>query len=85
MSSNSGRTISNGQIVDYNGSETSFISNNWKLNALSAFRISYSFSERFAISSGVQLQKSLMNWSLEENIQMRPIIYNIAIGIDYTL
>lgn len=84
-SSNSGRTYFNDSVFDYQDSQTDFMSNRWKFNALVAGRISYSLNDRIALSTGIQFQKSMMNWSLEENVKMRPSVYSLSLGCTYKL
>lgn len=83
--SQSGRTYYEAGIFDYSGRNTEFINNSWKLHAMLSGRVSYAINERFALSSQFQVQKSVMNWSLENDVSMKPVIYSLSFGIDYIL
>jgi hypothetical protein len=82
-SQNQGRSLLQGQILDYEGSSNAVINNEWALHALFGSRLSYRLSDRVGLSTGIQLQKSLSNWSSENTVKMRPGIFNWHMGMSY--
>ena len=80
---NNGRTLIQGQVIDYEGANTALWSNQWKWNALVASRLTYRMNTQLGISTGIQFQKSLSNWSLETDIKMRPQFINLEMGLNY--
>lgn len=84
FTNNKGRTLYQGEIVDYNDASTPFLDNRWTINGLLTGRMTYQISERFGITAGIQFQKSLSNWSGEDNIQMRPAIWTGELGVSFS-
>lgn len=85
LSENKGRTLYLGEIQDYDGAATDFLENQWNLHGLLMGRLSYRINDHFGLTTGVQFQKSLTNWSTESNIQMRPNVLNWEVGMNYLL
>lgn len=85
LSKNTGRTLYQGEIQAFNGSSTNFINNQMKFNGLVVGRLTYHLKPHIGITSGFQFQKSLSNWSTESDINMRPNIINVDLGITYTI
>lgn len=82
---NTGRTAYGGNVLDYDDTSTPFLNNQWKFNAQLTGRLSYQFTNHLSIVGGVQYQKSLSDWSTEQNIQMRPGIINYELGLSYSI
>lgn len=80
---NKGRTLYNGQLLDYSGSSNEIISNEWSLHALLGARWTYQLSENLGLSTGFQMQKSLSNWSNKDNETMKPMIINWHVSTSY--
>lgn len=80
---NEGRTLYEESILDFEGSENELISNQWKLHALGAGNLTYFFSDHWGITTQLQLQKSVMNWSTENQINIQPAILNVGLGLHY--
>lgn len=80
---NQGRTLYQGQVVDYKGQSNAVISNQWSIHAMLGTRLTYHLNESIGLSTGIQLQKSLSNWSNEEITTMRPLIFNWHVGTSY--
>ncbi|HKK89171.1 MAG TPA: hypothetical protein VJ917_09995, partial [Saprospiraceae bacterium] len=78
-----GRTLYKDQVVNYEGASNAIISNQWSLHALLGSRLTYYINDHVGISTGFQCQKSLTNWSNEENVSMRPMIINWHVGTNY--
>ena len=85
FSENKGRTLYQGEILDYDGTSNSLVSTQGKLHALMAGRITYNLTKKIGITTGVQFQKSISNWSREQNIKMRPNSLNLELGLKYSL
>lgn len=79
-----GRTLYRGEIRDYAGSTTDFIDNRWQFSARLAGRLSYRINRRLGITTGIQWQRSLGNWSTESNIIQRPSLWGVQFGITYS-
>lgn len=85
FSENSGRTLYQGEILDYDGTSSSLVSTQGKLQAMLTGRLTYLLTKNIGITTGIQFQKSLNNWSREPNIQMRPNSLNLELGLKYSL
>lgn len=83
FSENKGRSLYQGQLIDYNGASTPLLNNQWQVQALAAGRMSYFFSDHLGIQAGLQFQKSLTNWSLESGVTMRPWLVGGELGLVY--
>jgi len=84
-SNNRGRTLYQGEIQYYDEGAADFLENQWKVHGLIMGRITYHISPFLGITSGIQFQKSLSNWSTEQNIQMRPNVLNWELGMMFSL
>ncbi|MEZ4961877.1 MAG: hypothetical protein R2830_18760 [Saprospiraceae bacterium] len=85
FSKNNGRTLHEDELLDYDGTSTSFLSTQGKLHALLAGRLTYAITKNMGITTGIQFQQSLSNWSREQNIRMRPNLLNLELGLRYSL
>ncbi len=84
-SENKGRTLYQGQVLDYDDTVTEFMTNQWGIQATLVGRLTYKISDHLGLTSGIQIQKSLNNWSKEQNTTMRPTIFNLELGLSYSL
>lgn len=82
-SENKGRTLYQGELLDYNAATTEVIENQWNIHGLFMGRLTYQINNSFGIMTGVQLQKSLTNWSTEPDINMHPNILSWEFGVNY--
>lgn len=82
---NSGRTLVNDTLRDYSGWRTSVIENRFGVEAFAGARIHYSLYPKVALTGGVQVQKSLKNWSTSGNTRLYPLSVGILFGISYNL
>ncbi len=82
---NQGRTQYQGELKFYEGAATDFLANQGKLNGLLSGRITYRLSQHWGIVSSLQVQQSLLNWSLEPNVRMYPTVIGMEIGLSYRL
>ena len=80
---NTGRTRFNGAIVDYDGATTNFIDNQWKLSAFIAGRLTYKLNDHLGLTTNLQFQKGLSNWSTESTINIRPNVFSAELGFSY--
>lgn len=78
-----GRTLHEGLIVDLDPSNPNLFDSQWKVNGFAGLRMSYFLSKNWNVNLGVNYQKAITNWSVEENIQMRPQILTLDIGMGY--
>lgn len=80
---NKGRTLYQNEIYDYDGASTGFMNNQWKINAMASGRLTYKINQSIGITSGLQFQKSISDWSREEDVVMRPQLINMELGMNY--
>lgn len=78
------RTLYREELLDYAGPKTDLIDNRWKFQALLAGRLTYRINRHFGITTGIQWQRSLGNWSTEAAIVQRPRIVNVQLGFTYS-
>ena len=81
----SGRTLYQGEVVYYQEASPEIIQSQWRIHALAASSLSYRLGKRLDLSTGIQIQRSLMNWSNESGIKMHPMIYSLELGCRYRL
>jgi hypothetical protein len=83
---NRGRSVYQQQLLDYDGSETVLMKNQWTIHALAGSTISYQLNEKWGIATSIQAQKSIQNWSRKEpGIEMKPALLSWSIGMSYRL
>jgi hypothetical protein len=82
-SNHRGRTLFQGSLTDYTGPRTGFQDSQWQVDALLAGRVSYRLNELLQLTTGLQWQKNLTNWSTETGITMRPQSVNWSLGVQY--
>ncbi len=80
---NIGKSTFQQDPISYNGSSTRIIDNRLKVNALLAGRLSYQLDEHWGLSTGLQIQKSLQDWSPETGVQMLPGTLGLQFGLNY--
>ena len=83
MSNNAGRTFYQGEIQNYNSSSNNFLSKKMKFNTLLGGRLTYYLNSNLGIMTGFQFQKSISNWSIEQDIKVRPSWVNLSLGLAY--
>ncbi len=83
LSQNKGRTLYLGEIQDYDGASTDFLNPQWNIHVLFMGRLSYRINDHFGITTGIQLQRSLTNWSTESSIKMYPNVLSWELGMSY--
>lgn len=82
---NQGRTFHQDTILDYNGSSNSLFQNQLTADGFLGARVHYFLTRNMGITTGVQVQKSLMNWSNQENINFFPASFSLQLGLSYSL
>jgi len=82
---NQGRTLSKDEVVDYSGASNSLFQNQFTAEGMMGIRLHYDLNPNIALSTGLQAQKSLMNWSNQNGINQYPASINWSIGLKYTL
>jgi hypothetical protein len=85
LTRNQGRTLYQGELRFYQGAATDFLANQGSFNGFISGRVTYRLSEQWGIVSGLHLQQSLRNWSLEPGLRMRPMVMGVEIGLSYRL
>lgn len=82
---NEGRMFSGDDILDYSGLSTPFYQNRWTVDGLLGARFHYFPFERVGITTGFQAQRSLMNWSSQDEIRFFPTSLGVQLGVSYSL
>ncbi|MEO1417182.1 MAG: hypothetical protein AAFW00_17995 [Bacteroidota bacterium] len=82
---NQGRTLSNDEVVDYNGASNSLFQNQFTAEGILGTRLHYDLNPKLALIMGFQAQKSLMNWSKQNGIHQYPASIHLLMGLKYTL
>jgi hypothetical protein len=54
-----------------------------KFNTLLGGRLTYYLNSNLGIMTGFQFQKSISNWSIEQDIKVRPSWVNLSLGLAY--
>ncbi|MBK9255174.1 MAG: hypothetical protein IPM42_06760 [Saprospiraceae bacterium] len=82
---NQGRMFYNDSIIDYNGSSNILFNNQMTADGIFGARLHYFVNKNIGLTTGFQTQKSLMNWSNQENINFYPVSYGLQLGLSYSL
>jgi len=78
---NKGRNVYQGELTDFSSSSTEFLDSRFYTHFLTQYDIGYKFNEKWGVLFQMGYQKSLTNWSVESNVQMKPSILNLNIGV----
>lgn len=85
LSDNRGRAIYQNEIIEYAGASNVLYSNELLLDAMAGIRAKYPLKNNLALSSSIQWQKSLYNWSAVANTNIYPASLSLQIGMCYLL
>lgn len=80
LSQNEGRTYYDDMLIDYKGTSNTIIHNQWTVDAIIGGRIHYFIDQNIGVHTGFQVQKSIMNWSKENQMDMYPVSFNWYLG-----
>jgi hypothetical protein len=83
MAFNQGRSLMENEIIDYNGGASVGIDNRLHLAVFTGARLHYFLEPRLALTGGIQIQQSLMNWSTQENTRFYPLSVGLQVGVSY--
>ena len=75
-----GRTIVDGQVVDFKDTQVPLFSNQTRVEAQFGCRIHYMIRENFSLLASMQSHFNLRNWSAEDGIQMYPYSLEFQVG-----
>jgi hypothetical protein len=78
-----GRGLSAETIVDFSGSNTPLWDNQWGLSAVLRGQVSYPLSAQWRVSTQLQYQQSITNWSALQDQLQRPSLLQFGLGLDY--
>lgn len=81
---NQGRTLYQSTIIDYEGPENAVFDNQWTVDGILGIRLHYFLNQRFGLTTGIQAQRSLVNWSNESASNFYPAILNLHLGTSYS-
>jgi hypothetical protein len=82
---NQGRMLFDNEIIDYKGNSTPAFQNQWTVDGLAGVRLHYFPYERMGITTSIQAQRSLMNWSTQEGVRLYPFSFGLQLGLSYKL
>lgn len=80
---NRGRTVINSEIITYEGNSSGLINNRIYAEIFGGGRLQYRVNPHVSISSGLQFQQSLKNWSDIQNGVMYPFSVGFNFGMHY--
>lgn len=79
-----GRSYFRDEIISYDGSQTALYDNRYAIDGLLGVRAGIPLNARIAITAGLQLQRSLMNWSSRPDLNAYPTIINLQMGLSFS-
>lgn len=82
---NQGRMFYNDSIIDYNGSSNILFNNQMTIDGILGARLHYFVTKKMGLTTGFQSQKSLSNWSIQDNINIHPVTFSFQLGLSYSL
>ncbi|MEL7534153.1 MAG: hypothetical protein AAFN10_22805, partial [Bacteroidota bacterium] len=82
---NQGRTLHDESIIDFSGASNSLIKNQFTADGILGGRLHYYLKQNLGLTIGCQVQKSLMNWSNQDNIKVLPATFSLQLGLSYAL
>lgn len=82
---NQGRMFYEDAVTDYNGTSNAFLQNQSTIDGVMGARLHYFLSQNIGLTAGFQSQKSLMNWSKQDNINSHPVSFSLQLGLSYSL
>ncbi|MGK0391278.1 MAG: hypothetical protein ACI94Y_004040 [Maribacter sp.] len=84
ISENKGRTLYQNDILDYTRTSNDIYNNQLKFNVMLEGRLSYNINAHWGITTSIQFQRSLTNWSAEKDVKIYPNVLNGGIGLQYS-
>lgn len=84
FSSHFGRIILDDDVVDYNRTQNTIINTLFTLDAHAGARIHYALKPNLFLTSGIQFQQSISNWSQIEAQSLYPLSVGLNFGISYS-
>lgn len=82
---NKGRMLFDNSIINYNGASNALFQNQMTVDGVFGARVHYFLNQNLAFTTGFQTQKSLMNWSNLDNINLYPASLGLQLGLSYSL
>ena len=82
---NQGRMFYNDSIIDYNGSSNILFNNQMTIDGILGARLHYFVTKKMGLTTGFKSQKSLTNWSNQDNINFHPVTFSFQLGLSYSL
>jgi len=80
-----GRTLYQGEVVDYDDTSTAIWSNKLGFGASLSTGLNYQLTDKLGLMTTLQFQQNLTNWSAEPGVTIRPSILNWSLGARYSL
>lgn len=82
---NQGRMLFDNSIIDYNGTSNPLFQNQMTVDGVLGARLHYLLNQNIGVTTGFQTQKSIMNWSNQDNINFYPASFSLQLGLSYSL
>lgn len=82
---NQGRMFFDNEIINYEGTTNPAFHNQWRVDGMAGARVHYFLYDRMGITTGIQAQRSLMNWSTQEGVRLYPLSVSLQVGVSYSL
>jgi len=74
-----GKTL-NPTIVDYNSTNPVY-KNGFEIGAMGSFDLNYHFSKKYFVGAQLSVVKSLVNWSLTDEVILKPTVFHSQVRI----
>lgn len=78
-----GRTLLQEEVIDLESSGDDPFNADWAINGFVGAQLSYAVNKNWQLGLGLNYQRAFSNWSLEDNIDMRPQILNASLNVSY--
>ncbi|MBK8699419.1 MAG: hypothetical protein IPN29_07690 [Saprospiraceae bacterium] len=80
---NQGRSVYQGTIVDYSGSDNILFQNQWAADGFIGARLHYFLNPKLSLTSGFQINKSLLDWNNLNEVNQYPVSIGFQLGLGY--
>lgn len=80
-----GRTLLNGDVIDINGRSNPILDGRFAVGTMLSGQITYQLNPKLGLGAGIQMQKSITDWSKDDNVNIRPHSIGLELGLRYRL
>jgi len=85
FSSHSGRIVLNGDVISYGQGQNNIVNTQLALDLLTGVRIHYAVNSTLSLTSAINIQQNITNWSTIDSRKLYPISAGLNVGISYRL